>query len=111
MFALVRDKQQISDTAPAITDVFTSDTDPHTMLNANRLGRFDLLKRWNYTVDSHTSSSVNFNYFTKRSFHVRYNGPTANDIEKNGLYLVIITSDGTNYPTISINSRISWHDN
>lgn len=114
MIALVQDKQQVSDTAPLITDIFTTGTSPHTFLNANTLGRFTILWRKHYTLSPATGGgkdAYSFSKFTPMNCHIRYNGTTSTDIQKNGVYLVVITSEATNYPTVELTSRISWHDN
>lgn len=113
MLALVLDKQQISDTTPAITDIFNSQTDPHTLLNTNNLGRFTILMRKQYTLDSNTAgnNARSLKFFKRLNFHVRYNGTTANDLQKNGIFLVMITSESSLYPSISYNTRLNYHDN
>lgn len=113
MLALVQDKQQISDTNPTAADIFSSDSDPHTLLNAGTLGRFKILWRKQYTLDSNTAgnNARSIRIYNKLHFHARYNGTGAQDIQKNGLYLVMITSESTLYPTISLNTRLSYHDN
>jgi len=111
--ALVRDKQQISDTTPALTDIFTSGTDPHTLLNTNTTGRFKIMWRKQYTLmpPAGGRDSITFKHYDKLNFHVRFNGTANTDIQKNGLYLVMISSEPSKYPSISINTRLSYHDN
>lgn len=111
--ALVQDKQQVADTTPAITDIFSSDTDPHTLLKLGTLGRFKLLMRKQFTLDSNAAgnNARSLKLFKPLNFHVRYNGTGTGDIQKNGLYLIMITSEATLYPTISVNTRLSYHDN
>ena len=113
MIALVLDKQQVSDTNPAITDIFESATDPSTLLKTGNLGRFKILMRKQYTLDSNSSGSPakQVKIYKPLNFHVRYNGTGASDIQKNGVYLVYITSESSLYPTIHLNTRISYHDN
>jgi len=113
MIALVRDNQQIGATTPAITDIFTSATDPHTFLNANTLGRFTIIWRKQYTLSPNDAGD---NVYTIRKYsafhdHIRYAGAADTSIQKGGLYLCIITSEASNYPTVQISSRLSWHDN
>ena len=45
---LILDTQQTADTNPTLSDIFTSTTDPHTLLNVNSTGRYKIIKRWNY---------------------------------------------------------------
>nr|UOF76702.1 capsid protein [Cressdnaviricota sp.] len=114
MLALVMDTQQIGDTNPSVSDIFTSNTDPHSLLNSSNVGRFKVIKRWNYwlTPASGGKPIAQLEYFKEFNLtHTRYNGTSSNDIQKNGLYLVQITSEATNYPTNSFNVRLSYHDN
>lgn len=113
MLALVVDKQQVSDTIPAIDDIFDATNSPHTLLKTNTLGRFKVLWRKQYTLSSNSTgdNALQLKRFTKFNFHVRYNGAASSDIQRNGVYLVIITSEPSNYPTIEFNTRINYHDN
>jgi len=113
MIALVQDKQQVADTAPGISDIFTSSTDPHTLINVNTAGRFKILMRRQYTLDSNAAgnNARSLKFFHRLNFHVRYNGTTYADLQKNGLYLVIITSESSMYPTVNLNARLNYHDN
>lgn len=113
MIALILDTQQVSDTTPAITDIFTSSGSPHTLLNINNAGRFKVLMRKQYTLDSNSAgqNAKQFKFFKRFGFHVRYNGTSSSDLQKNGIYLVIITSEPTNYPTVELITRFNYHDN
>lgn len=113
MMALVRDNQQVSDTIPTIADIFMSDTDPHSLLNNGNLGRFKIMWRKQYTLDSNAAgnNARSIRNFTRLNFHVRYNATGSGDIQKNGLYLVFITSEPSMYPSIALNGRISYYDN
>lgn len=113
MLALVRDKQQLADTVPQVDDIFSSAADPHALLNASSLGRFSIIWRKQYTLDSNAAGNNAFTIrkYDKFNFHVRYNATAAGDIQKNGLYLVMMTSESSLYPTIALNTRLSYHDN
>ena len=113
MIALVLDKQQVSDTLPSVSDIFTDQTDPSTLLNTSNLGRFKVLHRRQYTLDSNSAgnNAKQVKVFKRLNFHTRYNGSADTDIQKDGLYLVIITSEPTLYPTVVLNARLSYHDN
>ncbi len=111
---LIQDTQQVSDSNPTLADIFTSPTDPHTLLNINSQGRYKIMKRWNYwlTPASGGKPIAQLDFYKEfQMLHTRYNGTSANDIQKNGLYLAYITSESTNFPNISINSRFAYHDN
>nr|WAE43156.1 MAG: capsid protein [Cressdnaviricota sp.] len=113
MLALVQDKQQVGDTTPAINQIFSNATSPSTLLNSSNLGRFSILMRKQYSLSSNDAGNnvKQLKFFKRFNFHARYNGTSSTDIQKNGLYLVIITSEPTKYPTVHFESRISYHDN
>lgn len=110
---LIKDKQQIADTNPTITDMLVSSTDPNTLNATGTLGRFKTLWRHTYTLYpvSGGRPSLNIEKYFKLQDHVRYNGVSGGDIQRNGYYLIVITSEPTNYPSVNINARVSFHDN
>lgn len=113
MLALIRDKQQVSDTVPALSDIFVSDVSPHTLLKTDTLGRFDILWRRQYTLDSNSAgnNAKQIKLFHRLNCHARFNGTNSTDIQKNGIYLAIITSESSLFPSVSFQSRLNYHDN
>lgn len=111
--ALVKDQQQVSDTSPSISDIFVSSTDVDTLLNVSSAGRYKVI--WRKTVVltpvSGGRNAYDMHKYWKVYDHVRYNGTAASDIQKNGYYFVVITSEGVNYPTVVFNARAGYHDN
>lgn len=110
---LVKDKQQVADTTPTITDIVTSSTDPDTLLATGNFGRFKVMWRKTYALTpvSGGRNVVSLNKYWKIYDHVRYNGTANTDVQKNGYYFVIITSENVNFPSININARTGYHDN
>lgn len=114
MLALVLDTQQISDSYPTVADIFANPADPHTLLYTAVAGRYKILWRKQYTLGAQTAGgndAIQLKKYFKMHRHVRFNGTNYSDIQKNGMYLVMITSENTNFPTISFNTRFSYHDN
>jgi len=111
--ALIKDKQQVADTPPALTDIFMSSTDPDTLLNLNTTGRFKIKWRKTYTLTpvGGGRNCYDITKYWKLYDHVRYNGPASTDIQRNGYYLAIITSEAVNFPTVNLNNRVGYHDN
>lgn len=112
LICVVKDTQQVNDTTPVVLDVFKTNS-PESMLAMNSAGRFKILYRKTYVLSpaSGGRNAIEFNkYFSMRQ-HVRYNGPANTDIQKNGYYLLVITSEVTNFPSVSLTSRIGYHDN
>lgn len=109
---LVRDNQQQADTTPTVSEIFEAD-DPDSMINNETAGRFKIVWRKQYTLlpTSVGQSARDITKYIKVYDHVRYNGTGTSDIQKHGYYLVMLSSESTNYPTISLTSRIGYHDN
>lgn len=107
---IVRDKQQIGDTAPAFTDIFSSST-PDSLMNVTTLGRFDILYDKVFTLSQGGNPTFSIRKYFKMYSHIRFNGSTSTDIQKNGIYLCLVSDDNTNPPVIASNWRIFYHDN
>lgn len=112
--ALVWDTQQIADTNPTVTTIFTSD-DPEGQINTAAVGynagRFKIIMRKTYNLIPGQRPTINIDKYLKLYKHAKFNGSAATDIQKNGLYLVMLSSEIANYPTVSIQSRLGYHDN
>jgi len=108
-YMIFQDTQQVGDTSPAVTDVLdTADVD--SPLNLAASGRFKVL--CNKTISLHSNYPI-FHKETYKSLysHIRYNGTTSSDIQKNGLYMLVIADQATNVPVMDLWSRIGYHDN
>lgn len=112
LICLVKDTQQIADTTPSVTDVFKT-VSPESMLAMGSAGRFKILFRKTYVLSpaSGGRNAIEFSKYWKMQQHIRYNSSANTDVQKNGYYLVVISSEVTNFPSVSLNSRIGYHDN
>ena len=104
------DTQQVADTSPAVSSILQS-TDPLSALSLSVEGRFTIIKDYTFTLDNITKKSFAIKNFCSLNKHIRFNGSTGSDIQKNGLYLMCISDEATNTPTISYNCKLSYHDN
>lgn len=106
------DKQQQGDTNPVPGDLLSTLT-PEALINLSEAGRFKIISRKNYilTPSSGGRPSVEVKGYHKLYKHIRYNGTSSSDIQKNGLYMLLIHSENTNLPTIGGTVRIGYHDN
>jgi hypothetical protein len=109
---LVKDKQQLSDTTPLPGEILSA-LRPEAMINLDYAGRFKIIKRKTFylTPSSGGQPVKEILGYRKIYDHVRYNGTGSADIQKNGYYLLFISSENTNYPTIQGTTRIGYHDN
>lgn len=110
---LVRDKQQIGDTEPALSDVLQS-VDHTSPLNSATVGRFKIMWDKTYVLKQTTNTTIFFKKYFKLArsrLHCRFNAGAATDLQKNHLYLMIVTSEATNLPAVVIDSRLGFIDN
>lgn len=106
------DTQQIADTSPAVTDILNTAA-PQSLLNLNFAGRFKVLRRKTFILTPATGARPALEFVDNLNLykHVRFNGAASSDVQKNGLYVLFISSESTNYPTITGTFRIGYHDN
>lgn len=109
---IVADSQQIGDTTPAFTDVFSSAV-PWAHLNASTVGRFSILGRKRIILEKNGDGVKSVNINVPLKHHIRYNGANSGDVQKGGLYLMMVSDVATasNPPSFSSHIRLSYHDN
>lgn len=109
-YMLVMDKQQVSDTPPAITDILSS-ADIIAPLNDANTGRFKVLLNKVFYLDVAKERVHYREHYLKMYQHVRYNGTASSDIQKCGIYLVVISTEPTLAPTLKYEVKVGYHDN
>lgn len=112
---LFQDYQQVSDIEPDYDDVFQSNT-IDSELNLTNKGRFKILWSSLFTINMGFSGQVVKRYIQKwikfkRPIKIRYNGTAGTDIQKNGLYLTMISDQATNTPTLDDRFTMYYVDN
>lgn len=107
---LLVDTQQVGDTAPQWTDVFSAAT-ISSLLNVETLGRFTILRDKIYTMSISGRRNLQLKGSIPLKFHTRYNGNNSTDIQKNGVYLMFLSNEATNTPTVTSVWRLHYHDN
>ena len=107
---LVLDKQQVSDTLPTITNILETFS-PIAPLATASVGRFKVMKNWFFTTDDTKSQTRILELYKQFRFHTKYNGTANTDIQKNGLYLVVLTDQAVNTPTLDFTWKVGYHDN
>lgn len=112
---LLIDTQQVSDTQPGAGSVLETTgqtTSFMSLLNSDTVGRFRILKSTyvNVTQDN-PIRTLDWDFNLRH--HVRYNGPLSNDIQKGGIYLLLISDqpNGSTNPFVQTVNRVSYHDN
>lgn len=111
---LLIDKQQVGDTAPTPADVLAStgtSNSVYSHLNPATVGRFTILRSRLYAL-TEDNPTIPINWNVNLRHHVRYNGSTGTDIQRGGIYLLIITTAPSgNGAAFDRAIRVSYHDN
>lgn len=108
-YMIVQDTQQVGDTTPAITDVLEyADVDSPMKLGSS--GRFKVMLNRMVALDTNRLT-FHKETFSKLYSHIRYNGNASTDIQKNGIYLILISDQLTNTPSVDWYFRLGYHDN
>lgn len=107
---LFMDTQQISDTSPNVTDVLAG-TFPNSPLNQANAGRFKIMKNWEFSLTNGVNPTRVINKYMKLWHHVRYNSTASTDIQKGGIYLLCLSDQPTNPPSMGYQIKLGYHDN
>ena len=105
----VVDKEQVGDTAPGYDAVYESQA-PLAMINKLNVGRFSILYDKTFNLTANTPA-ITIKEMVPLNIHARFNGSASTDIEKNGVYIMFIGTNGTNVPTFQGNVRLAYYDN
>ena len=110
-FGVLMDTQQLGDTTPSYTDVFSADN-PYCHLNASTVGRYKILSTKTVILDTVQKLGIPFEINLPMKHHIRFNGTASSDIQKGGLYIYACSDQASaNYPTFASEARLSYHDN
>lgn len=111
---LVKDNQ-VNQALPAISDVL-EDVSVLGLMNRDNGKRFKVLFDKTYSANSFITSQQERRHFTKYkklNMHVKYDGTGGGiaDITDNELYLICISDEVTNTPSIFYRARVKYVDN
>lgn len=123
--ALVVDKEQTSDTSPTGDTIFQAANPLSAFPQLNHLERFRII--WmsqifdatklvtdsDEVVGATSKVPTQTNFYKKfwtGNIKVAYNGSASTDIEKNGIYIVYLSSDGNNTMDGAATARIGFTD-
>lgn len=111
---IIRDKQQQADTSPTYTEVFDENS-IHPFLNPDNVGRFQILASRTINLSDTSILKKTFSVSVPfKNLHVRYNGSATSDIQRNGIYMLYISSNnsaGGSGPYFQGQSRVYYYDN
>jgi len=107
--AVVQDTEQVLSTAPAYSDIFNA-ANPWANLSIGNRGRFKILYDKKIVLDTGCNKTFSDEVYLKLSIPTRYNGTAANNIMKNGLWLVLIGVQNVNKSNFNFCGRGYYTD-
>lgn len=107
-FVLVRDLQQVAGTAPTVTDVINPFT-PLGVRNVYFMKRFQILE--DFLVRFHTYDPVKrITRTVPVNDRAGYSGGASTDFAYRGIYLLLVTDNTANAPSIAATIRCNFTD-
>lgn len=107
---VVIDKQQVGDTSPGVTDILEA-ARVTSFLNPAEYGRFTVLWDKKFQTEDNGRETKMVKFYKNLRHHCRYNGTAASDIQRGGIYLLMLSDQATNTPTVSYDVKFCYHDN
>ncbi len=104
------DKQQQTDAKTSPANVLSQ---VHTLGQINRqlgVGRFRILFDKKFTLTTYNPAFM-FDVNLKLNITQRYNGNLSTDYQKNFIYMLLVSAEPTNLPTMNYSWRIRFTDN
>lgn len=113
---IFKDLQQVADTLPTQAQLLDPDISSalHAPLNNETVGRFKIVYDKRFQLKQEITGQeplIPIKYYRKTKEHVRYNGTSGGDIQKNGYYIMLIHNGGATVPSLTGNFRTTFIDN
>lgn len=102
-------KQQQADTTPAVLSVI-SEAKVTAVYNHVDRSRFRILLDRTFAINADHKNSTMHKYLTL-NIAQKYNGTTSADMEKNGIYMLLIANEASNFPAFRYVTKITYRDN
>lgn len=107
---IVRMKKQTPDTYPTFANIYEgADSNYGLIKDKADTKNFQFLYTQRFVQNTSIGEipvdiSVDF-----KGIKSKFNGPLSTDIEENGIYFMIQSNQGTNYPVVSLNERVLYY--
>jgi len=105
------DTQTVSDqTSLNWTDVFDNSSNLAMINRGSQRNRFKILYDQSAILDASEISGRHTKIYFPINKTIEYNGSANTDIQKNGVYGLVLSDDNTNQPAFNYYSRIYFRD-
>lgn len=105
---IVKDLRQQAGITPTYNDIYPGGI--NNFISIALAGRFKIVYSKIYNNDTEIDRK-HVNIYLRINDHIRFSNTGANDIIKNGYYLIVVSDQPTNQPTVGLNTRVSFYDN
>lgn len=95
-------------TAPSFLSIFSANA-PTALPNHDNQGTFKIIGRWVFNLDTYHPQKV-INFYKKVNAKAYYQGTAGSNTTKGQLYLLYISSESTNVPTLTYRLATSYVD-
>lgn len=102
------DNQPTSGSVPSVTDVLTT-ADPSSLPHFDNRRRFTILA--DRTFNLHENLVAHGDYYKRLNMKHTFDGTASNTLVDNALYLLYLSNEATNTPTLLIKHRVRFIDN
>lgn len=101
---------------PAVTDILqntTGNAGPISPYNVDNVGDFKVLSDKVYLLDDVNNRQKNFSMFARLGHHLRWDtsGDAIADTEQGHIFMLLVSDEATNTPTLSYTARLRFIDN
>lgn len=103
------DLQQVADTNPTLSTLLEGNY--QSQLAIASLGRYQILQDSMITLDNVSKKQSLIKVNQRFDHHIRYNGSSASDIQKGGLYMLLLSNESAYSVSTDVNLRIGFYDN
>lgn len=102
-----------NDGAAPVPNLVLDSLSPNSLYNRDHIHRYKVLSDKRYVLNSAARTNIQFTLNIPMDEKVRYDGTTASvaDIDKSGLYILLISDQSTNTPIFYYNARVNYVDN
>lgn len=95
---------------PSATDLLEFSS-VHSLKNKDHSSRFAVLRDRRYDLSINGDRGTACNEYIKTNIHCKYTGSTSTAVYTNSIYILIVSSEATNTPTVTLNIRNAYYDN
>lgn len=98
-------------TDPNVTDILDTASTVSNLNIASFPGRFKVIYDRTSTISVTGAQRTEFKHYKKLNFHLKFEGAAGSTVTKNPLYLLLISNEATNTPSVNVHTRLRFLDN